>query len=49
MYSSLSIRYVAGNKLGGGKDISFLISVVPGISMAVRIFMPVTVIKRKTK
>ena len=43
LYSSLL------NNRGGGKDESFLISVVPGISMLVRIFRPVTVIKRKTK
>ena len=37
------------NKRGVGKDESFLISVVPGISIVVRIFRPVTVIKRRTK
>ena len=39
----------ARNKRGSGKDEPFLISVVPGISMVVRIFTPVTVIKRRTK
>ena len=39
----------ARNKHGGGKNDPFLISVVPGISMVVRIFVPVTIIKRKTK
>ena len=37
------------NKRGGGKDEPFLISVVSGISMLVRIFRPLTVIKRRTK
>ena len=49
LHSSLLNRRVARNKRGGGKDESFLISVVPGISMLVRIFRPVTVIKRQTK
>ena len=49
LHSSLLNRRVARNKRGGGKDESFLISVVPGISMLVRIFRPVTVIKRKNK
>ena len=48
-YSSLPNRRVARNKHGGGKDEPFLISVVPGISMVVRIFRPVTVIKKRTK
>ena len=49
MYSSLPNRRGARNKRGGGKNEPFLISVVPGISMVVRIFTPVTVIKRRTK
>ena len=49
LHSSLLNRRAARNKRGGGKDESFLISVVPGISMLVRIFRPVTVIKRKNK
>ena len=49
LHSSILNRRVARNKRGGGKDESFLISVVPGISMLVRIFRPVTVIKRKNK
>ena len=49
LHSSLLNRRVARNKCGGGKDESFLISVVPGISMLVRIFTPVTVIKGRTK
>ena len=49
IYSSLPNWRVARNKRGGGKNESFLISVVPEISMVVRIFRPVTVIKRRTK
>ena len=49
LYSSLPNRRVARNKHGVGEDELFLISVVPGISMVVRIFRPVTVIKRRTK
>ena len=45
----ISLVPVTRNKRGGGKDEPFLISVVPGISMVVRIFTPVTVIKRRTK
>ena len=41
-YSSLPNRRVARNKRGGGKDEPFLISVVPGISMVVRSFTPIT-------
>ena len=37
------------NKRGGGKDEPLLISMVPGISMVVRIFRPVTTIKRRKK
>ena len=48
-YSSLLNRRVARNKDSGGKDEPFWISVVPGISMMVRIFTPVAVIKRRTK
>ena len=43
------ISVVPRNKRGGGKVEPFLISVVPGIGMEVRIFRPVTVIKRRTK
>ena len=39
----------AHNKCGGGKDEPLLISMVPGISMVVRIFRPVTAIKRRKK
>ena len=39
----------ARNKRGSGKDEPFLISVVPGISMVVRVFTPATLIKRRTK
>ena len=35
------------NKHGGRKDEPFLIGVVPGISIVVRIFRPVTVIKEQ--
>ena len=49
MYSSLPNRRVAWKKRGGGKDEPFFISVVPGISMVVRIFKSVIVIKRKNK
>ena len=35
-YSSLPNRRVARNKLGGGKDEPFLISVAPGICMVAR-------------
>ena len=49
LYSSLPNRRVARSKCGGGKDQPFVISVVPGISMVVRIFRLVTVIKRTTK
>ena len=49
MYTSLPNRRVAWNKRGGEKDEPFFISVVPGISMVVRIFKSVTVIKRRTK
>ena len=48
-YSSLPNRRVARNKRGSGKDEPFIISVVPGISMVVRMFRSVTVIKRRTK
>ena len=48
-YSSLPNRRDARNKRGGGKDEPFLISVVPGISIVVRIFRPVTAIKRRKK
>ena len=44
------MRYFARfgcNKRGGGKDDPFLISMVPGISMVVRSFRPVTAIKRR--
>ena len=47
MRSSFPNRRVARNKRGGGKDEPFLISVVPGISMVVRIFTPVAVIKKE--
>ena len=49
IYSSLPNRRGARNKCGGGKDEPFLIGVVVRISMAVRIFTSVTVIKRRTK
>ena len=49
MYSSLPNRRVAWKKRGGEKDEPFFISVVPGISMVVRIFKSVIVIKRKNK
>ena len=48
-YSSLPTRRVARTKCGGGKDEPFLISVVLVISVVVRIFTPVTVIKKRTK
>ena len=48
-YSSLPNRRVARNKRGGGNDEPFFISVVPGISMLVRIPRSVTVIKKRTK
>ena len=48
-YSSLPNRCVAQNKHGGEKDEPFLISMVPGISILVRIFRPVTVIKRRKR
>ena len=48
-YSSLPNRCVVRNKRGDGKDEPFLISVVPGLNIVVRIFRPVTVIKRRTK
>ena len=37
----------ARNKRGGGNDEPFFISVVPGISMLVRILRSVTVIKKE--
>ena len=46
-YSSLPNTHGARNKQGGGKDEPFLINVVPGKSIEVRIFRPVTTIKRK--
>ena len=46
-YSSLPNRRVARNKRGGGNDEPFFISVVPGISMLVRILRSVTVIKKE--
>ena len=46
-YSSLPNTRGARNKHGGGKDEPFLINVVPGKSTEVRIFRPVTAIKRK--
>ena len=46
-YSSLPNTRGARNKQGGGKDEPFLINVVPGKSIEVRIFRPVTAIKRK--
>ena len=49
VYSSLPNKCVVRNKRGGGKDEPFLISVMPGISMVLRIFRLVTVIKRRTK
>ena len=49
IYSSLPNRRGARNKRGGGKDEPFLISVVPGISMVVRVFRPVAAIKRRKK
>ena len=48
-YSSLPNRRDARNKCSGGKEEPFLISVVPEISMVVKMFRPVTVIKRRTK
>ena len=42
-------RRVARNKRGDGKDEPFLISVMPGISMVVKIFRSVTVIKIRKK
>ena len=45
--SSLPNRRVARNKRGGGKDEPFFISVLPGISMMVRIFRSDTVIKKE--
>ena len=49
IYSSLPNRRGSRNKRGSGKDEPFLIGVVAGISMVVRIFTPVAVIKRRTK
>ena len=48
-YSSLPNRRGARNERGGGKDESFLISVVTVINMVVRIFRPVTPIKIRKK
>ena len=48
-YSSLPNRCVARNMHGGGKDELFFISAAPGISMVVRIFRSVSVMKRRTK
>ena len=48
-YSSLPNRCVAWNMHGGGKDELFFISAAPGISMVVRIFRSVSVMKRRTK
>ena len=51
LVGKMSYFYLAWcpNKRGGGKDESFLISVVSGISMLERTFRPLTVIKRRTK
>ena len=49
IYSCLPNRRVVRNKRGGGKDEPFFFSVVPGISMVVRILWSVTLIKRRTK
>ena len=49
IYSSLPGRRVARSKRGGGKDEPFFINVVPGISMVMKIFKSVTVIKIRTK
>ena len=47
IYSSLPNGRVARNKRDGEKDELFLITVVPGISMVVKVFRPVTEIKKK--
>ena len=49
IYSCLPNRRVARNKRGVGKDEPFLINMVPGINMVVKIFKSVTVIKIRTK
>ena len=48
IYSSLPNRRGSRSKRGGGKDEPFLISVVPK-SMVLKIFRPVTAIKRRTR
>ena len=47
IYSSLPNGRVARNKRDGEKDELFLITVVPGISMVVKVFRLVTEIKKE--